>query len=134
MVSQSRRKRRTHSRGVDLWRQQLGRIDLANEVFELIVRAPKKRFPENISKRKNEHTRLFRLAVHRCLTRHYQSFHLESRCSYAKSVSRLPRDFDLEADIVQRVKTDSATLSGCKRLRKRANGLPAIATPIDYYI
>jgi hypothetical protein len=74
MVTQSSSKCKTRIRRVDPWRQQHSRINLTNYVFELIVRTPKKSF-ENVSKRKNEYTRLTRLGVRGYLTRHYRTFH-----------------------------------------------------------
>ena len=73
MVSHSFSKCITRTKRVDLWRQQVGRINRTNYVFELIVRTSKKSFRENISKRKNQYTRLTRLGVHRYFTRHYQN-------------------------------------------------------------
>ena|SRR5215831_10139785 len=68
MISQSCGKSRTHIGSVDLGRQQLSRINLANYVFELEVRTPKKSFAENVSKRKNENTWVARSSIHRCLS------------------------------------------------------------------
>src|SRR5262245_30547877 len=72
MVTQSSSTCKTRIRRVDLWCQQHSRINFTNYVFELIVRTPKKSF-EDISKRKNQYTRLARLGVHEYLTRHYQN-------------------------------------------------------------
>ena len=64
MVSQSRSESGTGTGRVNRRRHHLGRIDLANQVLKLEMRTPEKGFPDNISKRENEYTRLFRLCIH----------------------------------------------------------------------
>src|ERR1700730_3847148 len=64
MISQACSKAGTPTRGIELGRQQLGRISLADDVLEFEVRTPIESFPENVSERKDKHTRLIRLGLH----------------------------------------------------------------------
>src|SRR5258708_3948221 len=77
MVGQSHSKRRTRVIRVGLWRPQLSRINLADDVFEFIVTRPEESFPENISERIDKHAGLIRLGVHGNLTSCYHT-HLPS--------------------------------------------------------
>jgi hypothetical protein len=90
MISQPCREAGAPTGRIDLGRQQFGGIDLANEILEFKVRTPEESFPKNISKRKNEHTRLARLALHGYLTCPYQTRSLQNRrcSSLAKSICR----------------------------------------------
>src|SRR5262245_58748640 len=64
MVGQSRSKPQSSAGRVEGGRQQHRRVNLANHVFELIMRTSKKGFSEDVSKRKDEHTRFGTLGVH----------------------------------------------------------------------
>src|ERR1700722_19030676 len=107
MVGQSCRETGTPAGWIKLGRQQLNRINLANEVLELKVRTPIESRPEDISEGKDEHTRFVGPSVHGCLTCRYQPrnvfarWHdglvIDQRSAFGPHLAKVPAQIGIDA-------------------------------------